>query len=130
MIKKLTFKDITIYDNYISNTDEILNLLELKYNKFFLSRSIKESFTSKNDNPNGGDILDVTNIYQDLYNAIFKTISKELVPNFPDEIIIYRYKHGNFLKKHSDELLFDGMVSDLIFLKSSKNHLKVYTTPL
>ncbi len=125
---KTIFKNLEIYDNYISNTNLIVDLLETKYKDFFMSREMKEKFFSLENNTDGGDVLLVSESNKDLYDAIFKTINKEITPNYPDLITIYRYYPGNFLKKHKDQtFVHDHMITDLIFLQSSKNHLKIFT---
>lgn len=124
---KLKFRDLEVYDNYITNCDAIVDLLENKYKTYFIDRQFKEQFFSVEDNTGGGDVLIVTKAYEDLFKTIFQTISKEITPNYPDEITIYRYYPGAFLKKHKDFKINDFMINDLIFLQSSQNHLKFYT---
>jgi hypothetical protein len=128
MTKKIVFPEYTVYDNFILNVNEILNLVKNKYNNLFLSRSIKESYTPTKENPNGGDALNITSNYTDLYHSIFKTIDKDLITHYPNEITLYRYNIGSFLPKHSDKLLSDDTITDLVFLQSTKNHFKVYTS--
>lgn len=125
MLTKSFFRDVEIYDNYILNTDEIIQLLEKDYNRFFLSRKQKESFSDKDD-LNGGDVFSVER-HHNIYKIIFKTIDKNLIRFYPDEVIIYRYKYGSFLPRHQDPLFTDKMLTDLTFLQSGKNHLKIYT---
>jgi hypothetical protein len=125
---KTNFKNLEIYDNYITNISAIIDLLETKYKNSFMSREMKEKYFSLEKNPNGGDVLLVSETNRDLFNAIFETIDKKITPNYPDLITIYRYYPGSFLQKHRDTALdYQNMITDLTFLQSSSNHLKIYT---
>ena len=125
MTKIVHFRDIVIYENYITNVNEIIDLLETKYSNRFLDRSLKEA-TSAEEDINGGDIL-IVESHTDLYKTIFKTIEKQIVEYYPDEVDIYRYQYGNYLPPHQDATVTPKMVTDLTFLQSEKNHFKIYT---
>jgi PIN domain nuclease of toxin-antitoxin system len=124
---KINFKNLEVYENYISNCNLIVDLLENKYKTFFIDRQSREKFFSVEDNTQGGDVLPVTKSYTDLYKMIFETISKEITPNYPDYITIYRYYPGSFLKRHKDPLVHKQAITDLIFLQAARNHFKIYT---
>jgi hypothetical protein len=119
------FEEVSICDNFILNTHEILNLINTEYYSYFLSRKIKESFSQEQD-LNGGDMLIVQKHYS-LYDTIFKTIDKKNVEYYPENVTIYRYQHGNFLPRHRDELLNNKILKDLTFLQTSRNHFKIFT---
>ena len=124
-MKIINYRDISIYDDYITNIDEILNLIESKYSDRFLDRKMKES-TSAAEDINGGDIL-IVGMETSLYKTIFKTIDRTVTPTYPDEVDIYRYNYGNYLPRHKDAAVTSSMMTDLIFLKSETNHFKIYT---
>ena len=90
-MKIINYRDISIYDDYITNIDEILNLIEYKYSDRFLDRKTKES-TSSEEDINGGDIL-IVGRETTLYQTIFKTIDRTVTQTYPDEVDIYRYNY-------------------------------------
>lgn len=118
--------EIGFEENFITNVDEILELVE-KNEANFSSRSPgdKFEFTNERYGPSKLKTLFHFKMSEDLKEAIFKTIRKDYIEIMPDIFCINKYEPGSWLTRHTDSC-GTYWKFDLIFLRTDKPHLKVY----
>jgi hypothetical protein len=121
--------DVYLVENYITNIDEIINLLEKYKDKF----TVREPGHANNFQTKYGSSkfksLFYTDTPDDLKEAVFRTMPEEVLFMPPDEYCFNIYEPGSYLRRHTD---VGGKFYkfDLIFLQSDKPHLKYYTKDL
>lgn len=116
---------VKLKENYITNVDEILNLI-YQEDCNFVSRKSGQEFEFKN-------IYGESNMHSlfhfkmspALQEAIFKTIPKNDMVIPPSSYTINKYLPGAYLPKHRDSAGAYWKFH-LIFLTCDKPHLKVY----
>lgn len=116
---------VALRDNYITNVDEILNLI-YKEDDSFVSRKSGEEYEFKNihGESNMHSLFDFKMSTQ-LKEAIFKTIPKKEMVLPPSSFTVNKYLPGAYLPKHRDSA-GSYWKFHLIFLTCDKPHLKVY----
>lgn len=116
---------VALKENYITNVDEILELV-YKEDSSFVSRRPGQEFEFTN-------IYGESNMHslfhfkmsKKLQESIFKTIPKKEMVIPPNSYTINKYLPGAYLPKHRDSA-GSYWKFHLIFLTSNKPHLKVY----
>lgn len=114
---------VKLVKNYLTNVDEILNLVE-KHKDKFSSRSpdAVNKFVTNYGSSKMKSLFKI-NMSDELLDAIFKTIPDNR--KFVDSVTINRYDPGDYLVRHKDSS--GGYWKfKLIFLKSDKDHFKWY----
>lgn len=118
-------KNISLVENYITNVDEVLCLLE-KYKDLFRTREpgYAENFKTKHGSSKFKSLFYV-DTPPDLKEAIFRTMPEEIQFIPPDEYCFNLYEPGSYLRRHTD---IGGKFYKfyLIFLQADKLHLKYY----
>ena len=116
---------VSLIENYITNVDEVLQLLEKHADKF----SIREpGYANDFKNKHGSSkfkSLFYYNTPEDLKEAIFRTMPEEVHMMPPDEFCFNKYEPGSYLQRHTD-ICGQFYKFDLIFLQSDKPHLKYF----
>jgi len=114
-------------ENYITNVEEIVQLAE-EHNSKFANRSEGKfhAFKSEKYGPSKLFTLFDRDMSKDLKNAITKTIKPEELEIPPSYYLLNRYDPGCFLKRHRD-MVGGNWKFYLIFLRSDKPHLKIYS---
>jgi hypothetical protein len=114
---------VKLYENYISNVDNILRLVEKENDRFFVrSENEKYNFhTQYGDSKLKSHFL--WNMTEDLKEEILNGLNNE--DKTAHGITINRYDPGDFLLRHRDS---QGSYYKfkLIFLRSDKPHFKWY----
>jgi hypothetical protein len=119
-------EEFWLEENYITNVDEILELVELEKEYFSDRGEGKESeFSSKRYGPSKLFTLFDKDMSGKLKDAIFKTIDPKHLEIPPDKVVINRYEPGGYLVRHRD-MAGRYWKFQLIFLRTDKPHLKIY----
>jgi hypothetical protein len=119
-------EDFRLIENYITNVDEILDLVEKNIDNFSSrGEGAKEEFVNRRYGPSNLKTLFHFNMSKDLQEAIFKTIDKQYLEFMPDTYCINMYEPGSWLSRHVDAS--GGYWKfNLVFLRTDKPHLKIY----
>lgn len=116
---------IYLIENFITNTDEILELVK-KHEDKFSSRAKGDEFeVNLKYGPSKFHSMFHFNMPDELKEAIFRTMPEEVLMMPPDEYCINRYMPGSFMARHSD-ICGSFYKFYLIFLQSDKPHFKYY----
>lgn len=120
-------EDFWLEENYITNSDEIVELAEKESHKFAdRSPGKYHEFVNDRYGPSKLYTLFHNQMSDELKAAITKTIkdpSHFEMP--PDSYVINRYDPGSYLVRHKD-MAGRYWKFQLVFLRTDKPHLKVY----
>lgn len=112
-------------ENYITNSDEIVQQAELEKDKFSSrAKGAVNEFTNRYGESNMHTLY-YHDMSDTLKNIITKTIPERDLEIPPDVYCINRYDPGSYLVRHKD-MVGNYWKFQLIFLQSDKPHLKIY----
>lgn len=112
---------VKLYDDYLANPDEIIELAEKERDRFSIrAPGHKHNFSTKYGDSKIKSLF-YFNMSQELKDAIFRTLPAE--DQNPTSFVINRYDPGDYLQRHNDAA--GGYWKfKLIFLRSDAPHFK------
>lgn len=117
---------VNLVKNYITNVDEILDLVKKEEDNFSLRNpSTSYNFATAYGNSNMKSLFHF-HMSKKLIDAIFKTLPVDDKVPYPDSIVINRYDPGDFLPRHKDSIGAYWKFK-LIYLQADKPHFRWFS---